>query len=213
MIVGQAAKLAGIGVAIGVVVALPLAPLLDSQLYGVRVVRPDDVRRRAARAAGRSRHWPRWCRRARRCASIRWRRCGSISAECGVIADSPAGLRFSATTQFLLQPIDEPVELRRHGLDGLRLAEIDAGVLQQRHRMIRPARLQQLQVAIDRGLARRAHPCCRSPPSASPSTQSRSRIDRRSTATGRSAECAPRCAARAGSGDSASPQYSPSSFA
>ena len=36
MIVGQAAKLAGIGVAIGVVVALPLAPLLDSQLYGDR---------------------------------------------------------------------------------------------------------------------------------------------------------------------------------
>ena len=34
MIVGQAAKLAGIGVVIGMVVALPLAPLLDSQLYG-----------------------------------------------------------------------------------------------------------------------------------------------------------------------------------
>lgn len=36
MIVGQAAKLAGIGVAIGLLIALPLAPLLDSQLYGVR---------------------------------------------------------------------------------------------------------------------------------------------------------------------------------
>jgi predicted permease len=35
MIVGQAAKLAGIGVAIGLVAALPIAPLLDSQLYGV----------------------------------------------------------------------------------------------------------------------------------------------------------------------------------
>ena len=35
MIVWQAAKLAGIGVAIGMVAALPLAPLLDSQLYGV----------------------------------------------------------------------------------------------------------------------------------------------------------------------------------
>jgi putative ABC transport system permease protein len=35
MIVGQAAKLAGIGVAIGLAVALPMAPLLDSQLYGV----------------------------------------------------------------------------------------------------------------------------------------------------------------------------------
>lgn len=35
MIVFQAAKLAGIGVAIGIVVALPLAPLLDSQLFGV----------------------------------------------------------------------------------------------------------------------------------------------------------------------------------
>ena len=35
MIVGQAAKLAAIGVAIGIVVALALAPLLDSQLFGV----------------------------------------------------------------------------------------------------------------------------------------------------------------------------------
>jgi len=35
MIVGQAAKLAGIGVVIGLIAALPLAPLLDSQLYGV----------------------------------------------------------------------------------------------------------------------------------------------------------------------------------
>ena len=35
MIVGQAAKLAGIGVAIGLVFVLPMAPLLDSQLYGV----------------------------------------------------------------------------------------------------------------------------------------------------------------------------------
>jgi predicted permease len=35
MIVGQATKLAGVGVAIGLVIALPLAPLLDSQLYGV----------------------------------------------------------------------------------------------------------------------------------------------------------------------------------
>jgi predicted permease len=40
MIVGQAAKLAGIGVAIGVVVALPLAPLLDSQLFGVKSFDP-----------------------------------------------------------------------------------------------------------------------------------------------------------------------------
>jgi putative ABC transport system permease protein len=35
MIVGQAARLAGIGVAIGLAVALPMAPFLDSQLYGV----------------------------------------------------------------------------------------------------------------------------------------------------------------------------------
>jgi len=35
MIVGQAAKLAGIGVIVGLIVALPLAPLLDSQLYGI----------------------------------------------------------------------------------------------------------------------------------------------------------------------------------
>jgi len=40
MIVGQAAKLAGIGVAIGVSVALPLAPLLDSQLYGIQSFDP-----------------------------------------------------------------------------------------------------------------------------------------------------------------------------
>jgi predicted permease len=35
MIVGQAAKLAGVGIAIGVAAALALAPLLDSQLYGI----------------------------------------------------------------------------------------------------------------------------------------------------------------------------------
>jgi putative ABC transport system permease protein len=40
MIVGQAAKLAGIGVAIGVVAAALIAPLLDSQLYGVRAGDP-----------------------------------------------------------------------------------------------------------------------------------------------------------------------------
>jgi predicted permease len=40
MIVGQAAKLAGIGVVIGLIVALPLAPLLDSQLYGVQSFDP-----------------------------------------------------------------------------------------------------------------------------------------------------------------------------
>jgi putative ABC transport system permease protein len=40
MIVGQAAKLAAIGVAIGVAIALPLAPLLDSQLYGIESFDP-----------------------------------------------------------------------------------------------------------------------------------------------------------------------------
>jgi predicted permease len=40
MIVGQAAKLAGIGVVIGVIAALPLAPLLDSQLYGIQSFDP-----------------------------------------------------------------------------------------------------------------------------------------------------------------------------
>jgi putative ABC transport system permease protein len=40
MIVGQAAKLAAIGVTIGVIVALPLAPLLDSQLFGVESFDP-----------------------------------------------------------------------------------------------------------------------------------------------------------------------------
>lgn len=40
MVVGQAAKLAGIGVAIGLLVAVPMAPLLDSQLYGVQSFDP-----------------------------------------------------------------------------------------------------------------------------------------------------------------------------
>ena len=40
MIVGQATKLAAIGVTIGVAVALALAPLLDSQLYGVASIDP-----------------------------------------------------------------------------------------------------------------------------------------------------------------------------
>jgi putative ABC transport system permease protein len=40
MIVMQAARLAAIGVAVGIVVALPLAPLLDSQLYGIRSLDP-----------------------------------------------------------------------------------------------------------------------------------------------------------------------------
>ena len=40
MIVGQAARLAGIGVAIGLAVSLPLAPLLDSQLYGIESFDP-----------------------------------------------------------------------------------------------------------------------------------------------------------------------------
>lgn len=40
MIVGQATKLAGIGVVIGLVIALPLAPLLDSQLYGIQSFDP-----------------------------------------------------------------------------------------------------------------------------------------------------------------------------
>ena len=40
MIVGQAAKLAGIGVVLGIVAAALIAPLLDSQLYGVRSFDP-----------------------------------------------------------------------------------------------------------------------------------------------------------------------------
>lgn len=40
MIVGQAAKLAGIGVALGLAISLPLAPLLDSQLYGIESFDP-----------------------------------------------------------------------------------------------------------------------------------------------------------------------------
>lgn len=40
MIVGQAAKLAAIGVAVGLAAALPLAPLLDSQLYGIESFDP-----------------------------------------------------------------------------------------------------------------------------------------------------------------------------
>ena len=40
MIVGQAAKLAGIGVVIGMVAAALIMPLLDSQLYGVGAADP-----------------------------------------------------------------------------------------------------------------------------------------------------------------------------
>ena len=50
MIVGQAAKLAGIGVAIGLAVSLPLAPLLDSQLYGIESFDPVTFARRAGHA-------------------------------------------------------------------------------------------------------------------------------------------------------------------
>lgn len=40
MIVGQAAKLAAAGVSLGVLMALPMVPLLDSQLFGVRSLDP-----------------------------------------------------------------------------------------------------------------------------------------------------------------------------
>jgi len=40
MMVGQATKLAGLGIAIGASVAWLMAPLLDSQLYGVRPIDP-----------------------------------------------------------------------------------------------------------------------------------------------------------------------------
>jgi ABC-type antimicrobial peptide transport system permease subunit len=40
MVVGQAMKLAAIGVTLGVAVALAMAPLLDSQLYGVTSIDP-----------------------------------------------------------------------------------------------------------------------------------------------------------------------------
>ncbi len=52
MIVGQAAKLAGIGVVIGMVAAALITPLLDSQLYGVRRRGSDHVRGRTADVAG-----------------------------------------------------------------------------------------------------------------------------------------------------------------
>jgi len=40
MVIGQATKLAAIGVTIGVAGAVALAPLLDSQLYGVASIDP-----------------------------------------------------------------------------------------------------------------------------------------------------------------------------
>ena len=40
MIVGQAARLAGIGVVIGIAAAALITPLMDSQLYGVRAFDP-----------------------------------------------------------------------------------------------------------------------------------------------------------------------------
>ena len=50
MIVGQAATLGAIGVAIGSAAPCRLAPLLRSQLYGIRSFDPD-VRRGAGRTA------------------------------------------------------------------------------------------------------------------------------------------------------------------
>ena len=40
MIVGQAGRLAAIGIAIGLIAAWPIAPLLDSQLFGVSATDP-----------------------------------------------------------------------------------------------------------------------------------------------------------------------------
>ena len=55
------------------------------------------------------------------------------------------------------------VELIDDGPDGFRLAQVDAGALQQRHRVIAAARLEQREVAIDRGgalrLGRRSVSC------------------------------------------------------
>ncbi len=55
-----------------------------------------------------------------------------------------------------LEPRDEGVELIDDGAHGLRPAEIDPGPLQQGHRVIAAARLQQRQVALDRGWRRLA---------------------------------------------------------
>ena len=143
MIVGQAAKLAGIGVVIGLVGALPLAPLLDSQLYGIAVVRPDDVR-----------HACRWSLLviAALAAVVPARKAMRIDplAACG-----STSRRQSPLLELAARSVHQAVELCRHSSHGLGLAEIDAGALEQRHRVIRAARLQQLQIAIDRRPARR----------------------------------------------------------
>ena len=48
---------------------------------------------------------------------------------------------------------DERVELIDDRADGFRLAEVDAGMLQQRHRVVAAAGLEQRQIAVDGGLA------------------------------------------------------------
>ena len=52
--------------------------------------------------------------------------------------------------QLSLQPRDQIVELIDDRADRVRLAQIDAGLLQQRHRIVAAARLQQRQVAVAR---------------------------------------------------------------
>ena len=56
------------------------------------------------------------------------------------------------------QPRHERVELIDDGPNGFGLAQIDAGALQQRHRMIAAARLQQRQIAVDGGGRSAAEP-------------------------------------------------------
>ena len=55
-----------------------------------------------------------------------------------------------------LEPGDEGVQLIDHRPNRLRLAQVDAGALQQRHRMVAAAGLEQRQIAIDRGRLLRA---------------------------------------------------------
>ena len=45
---------------------------------------------------------------------------------------------------------DQRVELLHHRLHRLGLAKVDAGALEQRHRMVAAARFQQCEIALDR---------------------------------------------------------------
>ena len=200
------------GAIVGAALALPLTPLMASQLYGVRPADPWTfvgvplalvaVAIIAAVVPGGA--------AARRIAGA-----ASSAGRCG-ICEGRRGASFppspSIPTRLRAASPDRRTVPRRRARTVSGCAEIDAGAREQIHRVVAPAGTEKVQIAIDAACRARGIAAA-SPPSAWPSTQSTSRTDRRNTATGRNAGCAPTsCCARL-SGDSASPQYSSSSCA